>query len=193
MIRRSLLAQAGRRVIVLERDKFPRFHIGESLLPYTLPTFERMGIREELDRTGANRKKNEAQVEATKASLDQAEADFETNILTARADVEGAKAAVLEAEINLGYCRMSSPIDGRIGLAEVKLGNLVGPASAGGGEDYTELAVVRQLDPMGIDIQVSSRLQSVRALLPRDRVLRFIVTGDAALECVAGNACAEDR
>ena len=46
-----LLAQAGRRVVVLERDRFPRFHIGESLLPYSLPVFERMGIREELDRT----------------------------------------------------------------------------------------------------------------------------------------------
>ena len=46
-----LLAQAGRRVIVLERDKFPRFHIGESLLPYSMPAFERMGIREVLDRT----------------------------------------------------------------------------------------------------------------------------------------------
>ena len=46
-----LLAQAGRRVVVLERDKFPRFHIGESLLPYSLPAFERMGIRETLDRT----------------------------------------------------------------------------------------------------------------------------------------------
>ena len=29
----TLLARAGRRVIVFERDKFPRFHIGESLLP----------------------------------------------------------------------------------------------------------------------------------------------------------------
>ena len=52
---------------------------------------------------------------------------------------------------------MSSPIDGRIGLAQVKLGNLVGPATGGGGGDYTELAVVRQLDPMGVDIQVASR------------------------------------
>ena len=34
---------------------------------------------------------------------------------------------------------MSSPIDGRIGLAQVKLGNLVGPATGGGGADYTEL------------------------------------------------------
>jgi RND family efflux transporter MFP subunit len=52
---------------------------------------------------------------------------------------------------------MSSPIDGRIGMAEVKLGNLVGPATGGGSGDYTELAMVRQLDPMGVEIQVSSR------------------------------------
>jgi RND family efflux transporter MFP subunit len=112
---------------------------------------------EEVQKKQALRVRDAAQLEADQANLEQSKADFETNILTARADVEGAKAALLEAEINLSYCRMSSPIDGRIGLAEVKLGNLVGPASAGGGGDYTELAVVRQLDPMGIDIQVSSR------------------------------------
>src|SRR5438093_5747891 len=47
----TLLARAGRRVIVLERDKFPRFHIGESLLPFSTQTFDRLGVREKLDRT----------------------------------------------------------------------------------------------------------------------------------------------
>jgi len=47
----ALLARAGRRVIVLERDKFPRFHIGESLLPFSTQTFDRLGVREKLDRT----------------------------------------------------------------------------------------------------------------------------------------------
>lgn len=47
----ALLAQAGRRVVVLEREKFPRFHIGESLLPYSMPIFDRLGVREMLDRT----------------------------------------------------------------------------------------------------------------------------------------------
>lgn len=47
----TLLAKAGRRVIVLERDKFPRFHIGESLLPFSMQTFDRLGVREKLDRT----------------------------------------------------------------------------------------------------------------------------------------------
>src|SRR5438132_2858988 len=47
----TLLACAGRRVIVLEREKFPRFHIGESLLPFSMQTFDRLGVREKLDRT----------------------------------------------------------------------------------------------------------------------------------------------
>src|SRR2546423_3380569 len=47
----TLLAKAGRRVIVFEREKFPRFHIGESLLPFSVGTFDRLGVREKLDRT----------------------------------------------------------------------------------------------------------------------------------------------
>ena len=114
------------------------------------------------------RQKDAAKVDAYKASLDQAKADYETYIIAAQADVAGAKARVTDAQIDLSYCRMSSPIDGRIGLAQVKLGNLVGPAAAGAG-DYTELAVVRQLDPMGVDIQVSSRYL--------DRATRLIAEG----------------
>jgi flavin-dependent dehydrogenase len=47
----TLLARKNRRVVVIEREKFPRFHIGESLLPYSMATFERLGVREKLDRT----------------------------------------------------------------------------------------------------------------------------------------------
>jgi flavin-dependent dehydrogenase len=46
----TLLARAGRRVIVIEREKFPRFHIGESLLPFSLGAFDRLGVREKMDR-----------------------------------------------------------------------------------------------------------------------------------------------
>src|SRR5215210_4109198 len=45
----ALLAKKGRKVVVCEREKFPRFHIGESLLPYSMSAFERLGIREQLD------------------------------------------------------------------------------------------------------------------------------------------------
>lgn len=40
----TLLARRGRRVIVLEKEHHPRFHIGESLLPMSLPLFERLGV-----------------------------------------------------------------------------------------------------------------------------------------------------
>jgi flavin-dependent dehydrogenase len=40
----NLLARAGVDVLVLERERFPRFHVGESLLPRDLPLFERLGV-----------------------------------------------------------------------------------------------------------------------------------------------------
>ncbi len=48
----TLLAKAGRRVVVLEREKFPRFHIGESLLPFTMSAFERLGVTEKIEAAG---------------------------------------------------------------------------------------------------------------------------------------------
>lgn len=41
----NLLAQAGVSVVVLERDRFPRFHIGESLLPMELAILARLGVK----------------------------------------------------------------------------------------------------------------------------------------------------
>ena len=48
----ALLAQRGRRVLILERDQFPRFKIGESLLPYSMGAFDRLGIKPWLEREG---------------------------------------------------------------------------------------------------------------------------------------------
>jgi flavin-dependent dehydrogenase len=48
----TLLARAGRRVVVCEREKFPRFHIGESLLPVSMKTFSRLGLHEKFERAG---------------------------------------------------------------------------------------------------------------------------------------------
>jgi flavin-dependent dehydrogenase len=46
----TLLAKQGWNVALLEKEKFPRFKIGESLLPGSLRTFERMGVKEKIDR-----------------------------------------------------------------------------------------------------------------------------------------------
>jgi len=40
----SRLVQRGRRVLLLEKEHFPRFHIGESLLPCSMPLFEELGV-----------------------------------------------------------------------------------------------------------------------------------------------------
>jgi flavin-dependent dehydrogenase len=40
----AILAEHGHRVLVLEREKFPRYHIGESLLPFTFQPLQRLGM-----------------------------------------------------------------------------------------------------------------------------------------------------
>ncbi|MDZ4850936.1 MAG: NAD(P)/FAD-dependent oxidoreductase [Pirellulaceae bacterium] len=44
----TLLAKQGFRVILFEREHFPRFHIGESLIPFTYPVLERLGMLDTL-------------------------------------------------------------------------------------------------------------------------------------------------
>jgi flavin-dependent dehydrogenase len=48
----TLLSQLGRRVILLEKARHPRFHIGESLLPMNLPLFERLGVLDKVQAMG---------------------------------------------------------------------------------------------------------------------------------------------
>lgn len=105
--------------------------------------------REDLDRAQANLKKNAAQVDADKANLEQVEADYDTNILTAKANVAEAKAEVRNAEIDLGYCRVYAPISGRISRAFVDVGNLVGDGQA------TVLATILKEDPIYAYMSVS--------------------------------------
>lgn len=40
----AILAEYGHRVLVLEREKFPRYHIGESLIPFTYQPLQRLGL-----------------------------------------------------------------------------------------------------------------------------------------------------
>src|SRR5262245_48048230 len=45
----ALLAEKDWHVVLLEKDRHPRFHIGESLLPMNLPIFDRLGVRTEIE------------------------------------------------------------------------------------------------------------------------------------------------
>ena len=53
----TTLARAGRRVLVLEKAKFPRFHIGESLLPYNRKIFDELGVWEKVSTAGFAKKR----------------------------------------------------------------------------------------------------------------------------------------
>ncbi len=52
----TFLARAGKRVLVLEKEYFPRFHIGESLLPCNMTIFREMGVLPVLQAAGFPRK-----------------------------------------------------------------------------------------------------------------------------------------
>ncbi len=60
---------------------------------------------------------------------------------SSRANVDADKAAVKQAELNLGYTKVISPIDGVAGIATAQVGDLVGPSTGA-------LTTVSQLDPI---------------------------------------------
>ena len=70
--------------------------------------------------------------------------------LRADAELEGQRAALRQAEIELGYTTIASPLDGRTGTAAYSEGNLVGP-------DSGVLATVTSLDPIYVDFSLSER------------------------------------
>ena len=51
----TLLAERGHRVVLLEKDAHPRFHIGESLLPANIPLFEKLGVAREMQAIGMDK------------------------------------------------------------------------------------------------------------------------------------------
>ena len=48
----TVLAAAGHRTLVLEKERFPRFHVGESLLPAAWPLWDRLGVTKEIEEAG---------------------------------------------------------------------------------------------------------------------------------------------
>jgi len=115
--------------------------------------------QEDYDQAKVKVDKSTAQVEADTAALLQTTADYGIDILSAQAKIDQARADLDAAQIDLSYCRMYAPIDGRIGELQVKLGNLVGPATSMA--DTTSLVSIQQLDPMGVDVRPASRFLPV--------------------------------
>ncbi len=84
-----------------------------------------------------------------KQIIPQSEVDQRAaNQHAAQADVMQAQALLEQANINLGYTEIRSPIDGRIGLANFTVGNLVSPSSG-------TLATIVSQDPIYVTFQAS--------------------------------------
>ncbi len=81
--------------------------------------------QQELDNATQNNLAAKAQIQAAQAAIETAKAQVQA----ANASVESAKAAVETAELNLGFTRLTSPIDGVAGIAQQQVGALVSPAS----------------------------------------------------------------
>ena len=84
------------------------------------------------------------------------------------ADVRAAEAAVETARLNLGFTRITSPIDGRVGKAEVTLGNLV----TGGSASSTLLTTVVSIDPIYVAFEGDEGVYLKYAQLGQLRELR---------------------
>ena len=52
----AILAEKGRKVVLLEKEKFPRYHIGESLIPYTYHPLKRIGMLDQMKQSHFTKK-----------------------------------------------------------------------------------------------------------------------------------------
>jgi membrane fusion protein (multidrug efflux system) len=111
------------------------------------PLFEEKAVtRQDLDNAVQMNRSNVAQVAAAKAQAETSKAQIEA----AGAAVKAAEAALETANVNLGFTRLTSLIDGVAGAATVQVGNLVAPASPA-------VTTVSTLDPVKAVFTVSER------------------------------------
>ena len=87
----------------------------------------------------------QASVESAQAAIESAQAAIES----AQAEVKADEAAVERAELDLGWTKVTSLVDGIAGIAQVQMGNLVGPNS--------QLTSVSQVDPIKVYFPVSEQ------------------------------------
>jgi membrane fusion protein, multidrug efflux system len=95
---------------------------------------------------------------------------------TAVANAAKSQAAMEAAQVNLDYCYIKSPINGRVGLRNVDVGNLVGPSTP-------PLVTIQGLDPIYTDFTVAENdLPLVRQYLggPNVKVETYLADGSIA-------------
>jgi len=140
---RAQLAQAEAEVAVAEANQH---RVQLDVDRYT-PLFRDHAITEQdLDNSTQNNMAAKAQLQAAKAQVETDRAQ----ITAAMAAVQSASAAVETARINLGFTRLTAPIDGVPGIAQLQVGALVSPASG-------VITTISTLDPIKVYFTVSEQ------------------------------------
>ena len=107
--------------------------------------------QQDYDNALASQQAATANVDAKKASLNTTKVNQVAAIEQARAAIEAATAAIQQAELNVGYCTVTTPISGIAGTRQVAPGNLVGQG------EPTLLTTVSNVNPMRVYISISER------------------------------------
>ena len=110
---------------------------------------EKAVTEQDLDAAIASQKSAKATVKARQGNLTNLEASVKYTIERAKAEVSASQARVTQAQLELSYCDIHSPISGIIGFLQVDEGNLVGRG------DATLLATVSASDPLLVDFNLS--------------------------------------
>lgn len=98
---------------------------------------EKAVTQQDTDNAVQNNISAKAQVKAAAAQVETAQAQIEA----ASAAVEASRASVDAASINLGFTKLTAPIDGIAGMAQIQVGNLVSPSTG-------PVATISTLDPI---------------------------------------------
>ncbi len=140
---KAQLAQAEAQVAAAEANQH-RSQLDEDRY---IPLAKQEAItQQDLDNATQNNLAAKAQVQAAKAGVETAHAQIQA----AAAAVEAARAAVSTAQLNLGFTRLLSPIDGIAGIAQQQVGALVSPASGA-------VTTVSTVDPIKVYFTVSEQ------------------------------------
>ncbi len=92
----------------------------------------------------------QTQLYQTKVISEQAYQTSYQDTQASIADVAAAQAAVQSAQVNLGYCTITAPFDGVVGVAQAQIGDLVGP-----GGRVTILTQASQIIPMKMNFFIT--------------------------------------
>lgn len=109
--------------------------------------------------------------------------------LSTKSSVESARAALETAQLNLGFTKITSPIDGIAGIAKAQLGDLVGPSM------QTELTAVSTVNPIKVYINVSEQeyLKASEEQKNRETIPLQLILADGQVYPYKGKFALADR